>query len=234
MRALLSPAKLLIGGGVVTVLVAAAAILTAQNQPQSFEIATSKLTEAPKATASINNTTAQSAAKVESRTITAVEVVPYEVTERLDPNVFAERSVTVSPGVDGEKTVVYSVTYDANGAETSRTKISEHVTKEPVNAIVKVGTKPVPAAATTSSSPTQAPTANVACHPNYTNYTPNTKVCVPMQKDAAGNLIDVDCKQGTGSDGPLFVSGTLPVKIINPRADVYGLDGTNKNGIGCE
>lgn len=55
------------------------------------------------------------------------------------------------------------------------------------------------------------------CHPAYTP-------CVPIDSD-------VDCAGGSGN-GPSYVKG--PVTVINPGDDPYGLDGNDKDGIGCE
>lgn len=78
----------------------------------------------------------------------------YEETDQLDKDV---EQVTVA-GVDGEVTILYSVTLDSDGEEISREKISEEVTKEPINEIVAVGTyvyvapSPAPAAAPAATS----------------------------------------------------------------------------------
>ena len=53
------------------------------------------------------------------------------------------------------------------------------------------------------------------CDPNY-------DPCVPIAED-------VDCLGGEG-DGPEFVEG--PVTVIGE--DIYGLDGNDNDGIGCE
>ncbi|MEQ1702283.1 MAG: hypothetical protein ABMA25_19405 [Ilumatobacteraceae bacterium] len=67
---------------------------------------------------------------------------------------------------------------------------------------------------------TQAPQPFVAvpsnsCDPNYSG-------CVPIADD-------VDCAGGSGN-GPAYVQG--PVSVIGE--DIYGLDGNDNDGIGCE
>ena len=59
------------------------------------------------------------------------------------------------------------------------------------------------------------PPDNGGCDPNYTG-------CVPIASD-------VDCAGGSGN-GPAYVYG--PVQVIGN--DVYGLDGNDNDGIGCE
>jgi hypothetical protein len=53
------------------------------------------------------------------------------------------------------------------------------------------------------------------CDPNYSG-------CVPVASD-------VDCAGGSGN-GPAYVDG--PVRVIG--SDIYGLDGNDNDGIGCE
>lgn len=55
------------------------------------------------------------------------------------------------------------------------------------------------------------------CDPNYTG------ACVPYA------VSDVDCAGGSGN-GPYYVSG--PVYVVG--TDIYGLDGRDNDGIGCE
>jgi hypothetical protein len=54
------------------------------------------------------------------------------------------------------------------------------------------------------------------CDPNYEG------ACVPIASD-------VDCAGGSGN-GPAYVDG--PVRVIG--SDIYGLDGNDNDGIGCE
>ena len=54
------------------------------------------------------------------------------------------------------------------------------------------------------------------CDPNYSG------ACVPIASD-------VDCAGGSGN-GPAYVQG--PVRVVG--SDIYGLDGNDNDGIGCE
>ena len=54
------------------------------------------------------------------------------------------------------------------------------------------------------------------CDPNYSG------ACVPVASD-------VDCEGGSGDD-PEYVAG--PVTVVGE--DIYGLDGNDNDGIGCE
>lgn len=67
-------------------------------------------------------------------------------------------------------------------------------------------------------APPQAvvPPAAPSCDPNYSG------PCVPIASD-------VDCAGGSGN-GPAYVRG--PVYVVG--SDIYGLDGNDNDGVGCE
>lgn len=72
-------------------------------------------------------------------------------------------------------------------------------------------------AAREAAAPPQAAAPPAAsCDPNYSG------PCVPIASD-------VDCAGGSGN-GPAYVRG--PVYVIG--SDIYGLDGSDNDGIGCE
>jgi uncharacterized protein YabE (DUF348 family) len=73
-----------------------------------------------------------------------VEPIPHEMVEQTDPELVVGTRQVVTEGVDGSRTVTYAVTY-TNGEFTSEEEVSSTVTKEPVNEVVVVGTKPLPA-----------------------------------------------------------------------------------------
>lgn len=96
-------------------------------------------------------------------------------------------------------------------------------TAAPTTAESTTTTRPPTTTSTTRRATTAAPATSAAikplagaCDPNYTG------ACVPVASD-------VDCEGGTG-DGPAFVRG--PVTVVG--RDVYGLDGNDNDGIGCE
>jgi hypothetical protein len=73
------------------------------------------------------------------------------------------------------------------------------------------------AAAKQAAVPPPAPApAQGNCDPNYSG------ACVPIASD-------VDCAGGSGN-GPAYVQG--PVRVVG--SDIYGLDGNDNDGIGCE
>jgi len=68
------------------------------------------------------------------------EEIPYEIKEIEDPTIDKGEKVIGQAGVAGEKTITYEVTY-VNGEEVDREVVSEVVTVEPVDEIIRVGTK---------------------------------------------------------------------------------------------
>lgn len=88
---------------------------------------------------------------------------------------------------------------------------------------VKATVAPITAAPTTAPTiarlvPTTAAPAGAGCHPSYAG------ACVPT------GFSDVDCAGGSGN-GPGYVSGKR-FQVVGP--DVYGLDGSDNDGIACE
>ena len=69
--------------------------------------------------------------------------IDYSTTEQPDPSSYVGSRTTVSEGVPGVQQVVYAY-LTINGVKQAPKIVSKTVTKAPVNAVVKVGTKPVP------------------------------------------------------------------------------------------
>lgn len=77
--------------------------------------------------------------RVEEKLITNTERLPYRTTSRRDNDLERGKTKVIQDGIDGEKEVVLKVTYE-DGIEVSRVKVSETITKQPVNKIVAMGT----------------------------------------------------------------------------------------------
>ena len=80
---------------------------------------------------------------------TVTEAVPFTSTESEDPGMFEGDKKVTTPGVNGERAKVFSVTV-VDGREVGRTLISESVAREPVAEVVAKGTKKRPTAAAAS------------------------------------------------------------------------------------
>jgi hypothetical protein len=91
------------------------------------------------------------AAKPIVKTETETEVVPFKSTETNDSAIaLGEKRVSVQ-GINGVRTITYSVTY-IKGVETARTKLKSEITTQPVNQITLVGTYVAPVTQSTNSS----------------------------------------------------------------------------------
>ena len=73
-------------------------------------------------------------------TETVKSEVPFGVKVELDPNLPAGESKVTTPGVPGEKTV--TIKRDITNSKPGDPVITEEITKQPVDQVIKVGTKP--------------------------------------------------------------------------------------------
>lgn len=98
---------------------------------------------------------------IETKEVTETEVMPFGEETKDDTALASGSSKVVQAGVNGEKTIVYEVTYE-NGQEKSKKVKAETVTKAPVNKVTATGTYVAP-----------PPPAPAQCDPNYTPCVPN-------------------------------------------------------------
>lgn len=71
------------------------------------------------------------------------EAIPYQTTTVQDPADYVGSRITVTAGVPGVQQVTYAY-LTVNGVQQSPKVVGKQVTRQPTNAVVKVGTKPVP------------------------------------------------------------------------------------------
>lgn len=69
-----------------------------------------------------------------------IQTIPYQTERKADLTLPVGQEVIEQVGVLGEKTITYETKYIA-GKEVSRTVLSEEITKNPVNEIIRVGAK---------------------------------------------------------------------------------------------
>jgi len=74
---------------------------------------------------------------------TKQEAIPFTTTQQNDPNSYVGSRSTVTQGVPGVQEVVYAY-QTVNGVKQAPKIVSKTITKQPVNAVVKVGTKAMP------------------------------------------------------------------------------------------
>lgn len=67
------------------------------------------------------------------------ETIKFKTETKTNNSLVKGKQKTIQEGVNGEKEITYEVTYDADGKEISRKKISEKATKAAVNKIVEIG-----------------------------------------------------------------------------------------------
>jgi uncharacterized protein YabE (DUF348 family) len=86
------------------------------------------------------NTTLQ-LVRVKSSKVTVTSPVPHKSVETPDPNALQGQRTVTRPGADGEQATTFKVT-TTDGVETARQQLSSTVTRQPVDELVTVGTKP--------------------------------------------------------------------------------------------
>jgi resuscitation-promoting factor RpfB len=129
-----------------------------------------------------NNQSVKSAS-TELRTLTETKPVAFQSTTQNDSSLASGTTKVTTAGVNGVETVTYRVTY-TNGIETSREKVSDQITTQPVNQVTAIGTY-------------VAPIQNC---PNgtYVNTAGNT-VCSPYSSPSAPVGATAQCLDGTYS-----------------------------------
>ena len=119
-----------------------------------------------------------------TKTATTTEVIPYTTTYTYwnDKNRIVGSQTIGTYGISGSKTTTWTVSY-SDSTETGRKKISETVTKDPVNQIVIVGTYVTPSYCPNGS---------------YTNTYGNI-VCSPYSSPTTPSGASAICRDGTYS-----------------------------------
>ena len=120
---------------------------------------------------------------VSKELVTVTEEVPFRTIRQNDPTLYTGREQVETEGSAGERQVTEQIVY-VNGEEASRSVISQIITKEAVDKVIKVGTKPVatPKPSTARRTATPKPSAT----PKKTNATGSV--------DSSGETINVGGK----------------------------------------
>jgi hypothetical protein len=92
--------------------------------------------------------------KISNKLVTETQPVPFQTFEKTDNDIEKGQRVVTTNGVNGTKTITYKVAY-IDDQEITREKISENVTTQPINQVVKVGTY-IPASPMPPSGPAGA------------------------------------------------------------------------------
>jgi uncharacterized protein YabE (DUF348 family) len=78
--------------------------------------------------------------RVDIKEETETKEIPYETENTTSSSIYEGETSVVTEGVNGEETITYRVTY-VDGVMEKKEKISDEVTKEPVNEVIATGTK---------------------------------------------------------------------------------------------
>ena len=89
--------------------------------------------------------------KVTSKVVTARQSLDYPVTQQPDPTMYKGQTTVITPGVNGSADFTYRVYY-ADGKETRRVQLAEHILVAPKAQVEKVGTKAQPVAPAPAST----------------------------------------------------------------------------------
>lgn len=153
--------------------------------------------------------------------------IPYETVYCYDASLPEGEEVILTAGVDGQLLCTAIVNY-VDGKEVSRTVLSEDVIRQPVNAVVAIGTyvdKPEQVPMPTEPKPTQPkPTQPAATQPKPTEPAPTqpkpTQPNVPSLPQGLGMPTEGDGFITTSTGEVLKIKGKMTVK-----ATAYSCDG---------
>ena len=99
--------------------------------------------------------------RVVTKQVRATEAIGYSTTQQKDSSLYKGQSKVVTPGKKGSKVVVREKTWVDGKLKTTKV-VSQKVTRKPVTAVVKVGTKSRPVAAPDTSSSSSPSAGNTS------------------------------------------------------------------------
>lgn len=112
-----------------------------KTEPDSNEeTASSEKSPTSKSSKNCSNEPSQAKTVTTTKTTTATEFIPYQTIRQNDPSLEKGKEVVAQLGQNGIKTITYEETY-VNGKLSSKEQVASQITKQPVNQIIKVGTK---------------------------------------------------------------------------------------------
>lgn len=156
--------------------------------------------------------------RVEMKTETVKEQIAYKTVNENDSSMTQGTQTVVTKGVNGEDEVTYQVKY-VNGQETGKTELTRKTITQPVNEVVKVGTKKAEGASVTSNGVTSKNGYSVGqtISGRYTHYC----ACATCNGNSRG-ITSSGCKISNGMANPYYVACNWL-----PLGSVINVDGTN-------
>lgn len=118
-----------------------------------------------------NNTQTQHKSVTTTKEVTTTEPIPFTSSTVNDASLAKGTTKVRTAGVNGVKTLTYTVTYK-DGKETGRTLKSTVVTTPPVNQVTAVGTYVAPPQPSCPNGSYVNSAGNTVCSPAYSNTVP--------------------------------------------------------------
>jgi len=156
--------------------------------------------------------------------------IPYKVIEENDPTLQAGQSVVVREGVNGVKKETYDVEYIDN-VESWRRLRESVVEREPVDKVVKIGTKVPPSPPPTTTAPSTTTPASSPLS-TVTKTTPPTSETVPSS-ESVGSTVSSETEPSETSlpsSLPSTAETTVPTSPPPPESTASGTSISEKTG----
>ena len=180
-----------------------------------------------------NSNNSSNTQKTTTKNINVDEPIVYSTQEIQEVNLPRGQKQTSQAGKNGVKRITYKVTYNSNGTEISRTKVSESVISQPVNQIIKVGVSDFNL--NTSKLENEVYSMD-ACTDSQFVIDNNGAYCVE-RKRFGGVIIDgtlyltsyLTSNDQTVQGDIINIRPIIPLKLINNQFEVYNgnYNGTN-------
>ena len=156
--------------------------------------------------------------RVQIKEETEVEELGYTTRYEYSDSLYAGETEVVTPGEKGRRETVYSVTY-VDGVEESRQKVSEGLTKKPVEEVVRTGTRQrLPTQAIPTSVPSGSPGALLPA-PGAGTFVDNMGNTVEYARKMVGECTAYSIPGGTTSIG---LEAKYGVIAVDPDVIPYG------------
>ena len=180
-----------------------------------------------------NSNNSSNTQKTTTKNINVDEPIVYSTQEIQEVNLPRGQKQTSQAGKNGVKRITYKVTYNSNGTEISRTKVSESVISQPVNQIIKVGVSDFNLNTSKLENEVYSMDACTGSHFVIDN---NGAYCVE-RKRFGGVIIDgtlyltsyLTSNDQTVQGDIINIRPIIPLKLINNQFEVYNgnYNGTN-------